>query len=183
MKGRLPATYWDWAAGASFSFGRRFFEAAEAAGAAAGDAATPKPRVVPDASASGPEGGEDADMAADLEADLAAAAKAAALGLGPPPAVTGVDLEIPFRLRSADDLQTPFSNYAGLALLLDFVWYQEQRMAVRRYLPMPTEEELGGFIPNSRFGSDHLPVSGLQGLGLFEISSQDWCHLVLIRQQ
>lgn len=34
-----------------------------------------------------------------------------------------MDLELPFRLRAADDLKTPFTNYVpGYKGLLDYIW-------------------------------------------------------------
>lgn len=37
--------------------------------------------------------------------------------------VTGVDLTLPYVLRSADDLKTPYTNYtSGYKALLDYVW-------------------------------------------------------------
>lgn len=41
-----------------------------------------------------------------------------------PIAVTGIDIASPFTLRSADDLQTPYTNYtSGYKALLDYVWW------------------------------------------------------------
>lgn len=38
--------------------------------------------------------------------------------------MSGVDLQLPFTLRSADDLQTPYTNYtSGYKALLDYVWW------------------------------------------------------------
>ena len=35
-----------------------------------------------------------------------------------------MDLQLPFTLRSADDLQTPYTNYtSGYKALLDYVWW------------------------------------------------------------
>lgn len=37
--------------------------------------------------------------------------------------VTGADISLPYVLRSADDLKTPYSNYtSGYKELLDYVW-------------------------------------------------------------
>ena len=41
---------------------------------------------------------------------------------------------------------------------LDYVWYDRDRLAVRREIPLPSETELQGFIPSERFPSDHLSV-------------------------
>lgn len=41
-----------------------------------------------------------------------------------PIAVTGIDITVPFLLRSADDLATPYTNYtSGYKALLDYVWW------------------------------------------------------------
>ena len=37
-------------------------------------------------------------------------------------------------------------------------------MAVRREIPLPTEEELVGWMPSKRFPSDHLSVSSCLSL-------------------
>jgi hypothetical protein len=42
--------------------------------------------------------------------------------------------------------------------LLDYVWYQPERVGVSSCLPIPTPDQLGGFIPNTRWPSDHLAV-------------------------
>ena len=44
----------------------------------------------------------------------------------------GVHLRAPYRLRSADDLQYPFSNYVrGYTGLLDYVWYEPEQLEVQ----------------------------------------------------
>jgi len=46
--------------------------------------------------------------------------------------VHGVQLRAPYQLRSADDLQYPFSNYVrGYTGLLDYVWYEPDRLEVQ----------------------------------------------------
>ena len=46
--------------------------------------------------------------------------------------VYGVHLRAPYQLRSADDLQYPFSNYVrGYTGLLDYVWYEPDRLDVQ----------------------------------------------------
>jgi len=42
---------------------------------------------------------------------------------------------------------------------LDYVFFERHRMTVRREIPLPSEEELAGWIPNQRFPSDHMSVS------------------------
>ncbi len=74
-------------------------------------------------------------------------------------AVNGIRLSIPYQLRSADDLQSPFTNYVqGYSGLLDYIWYEPQRMKVERAIPLPSLEEVKAFIPSERFPSDHLSV-------------------------
>lgn len=76
--------------------------------------------------------------------------------------VTGVPLSIPFQLRSADGLQTPFTNYVrGYSGLLDYVWFEPSRLKVDRAIPLPSLEEVQGYLPSQRFPSDHLSVSPL----------------------
>ena len=75
--------------------------------------------------------------------------------------VNGIPLSIPFQLRSADDLQTPFTNYVrGYCGLLDYMWYEPSRLKVERAIPLPTLEEVKGYVPSERFPSDHLSVRG-----------------------
>lgn len=77
-------------------------------------------------------------------------------------AVNGIPLSIPYKLRSADDLRSPFTNYVrGYSGLLDYIWYEPQRMKVERAIPLPSLEEVKAFIPSERFPSDHLSVSTL----------------------
>lgn len=73
----------------------------------------------------------------------------------------GLLLTTPFRLASADDLQTPFTTYCqGYVGLLDFVWFERGRMSVSRTIPLPTQEEVRHTcLPSERFSSDHLAVS------------------------
>ena len=63
------------------------------------------------------------------------------------------------RMASADQLNTPYTNYVGTYTgALDYVFYEPGRLAVRRQIPLPPEEALQGFIPSSAFPSDHLAV-------------------------
>jgi len=60
---------------------------------------------------------------------------------------------------SADDLATPYTNYtSGYQALLDYVWYDPQRLTVTKQLPQPSHHLLSGFIPSQNFPSDHLAV-------------------------
>ena len=72
-----------------------------------------------------------------------------------------VYLTCPFgSLRSADDLMLPYTNYVkGYQGLLDYIFLEPGRMDVKRLLPMPTLQDLTGFIPSERFPSDHIAVS------------------------
>ena len=46
--------------------------------------------------------------------------------------VYGVHLRAPYHLRSADDLQYPFSNYVrGYTGLLDYIWYEPDQLEVQ----------------------------------------------------
>lgn len=144
QSGRLPASFWDWAAGADF----RFVKDEDALGAEEGQ--------------NGGSNG-DADMPqADVGAahgDSGRAADGACSGNGAASSISGADLSSPFVLCSADELKTPFTNYVrGYTGLLDYVWYQPERMRLRTYYPQPPAEELEGWIPSERFPSDHLSV-------------------------
>jgi mRNA deadenylase 3'-5' endonuclease subunit Ccr4 len=73
--------------------------------------------------------------------------------------VLGLDLQVPYALRSADDLKTPYTNYtSGYQALLDYVWYPPQRLRVTQQLAVPSPEQMTGYIPNAAFPSDHLAV-------------------------
>ncbi len=89
-----------------------------------------------------------------------AAAAAAQEGASSAVAVVGIDVALPFPpLRSADDLATPFTNYtSGYKALLDYVWYPHEALRVVKAHPVPTEAQLGSFIPSPVFPSDHLAV-------------------------
>lgn len=49
-----------------------------------------------------------------------------------------------------------FCRYQGA---LDHIFYEPDRMQIQREIPLPSEEELQGWIPSKRFPSDHLSVS------------------------
>lgn len=53
-------------------------------------------------------------------------------------------------------------RYSGL---LDYVWYEPARLAVRRVLPQPPAAELAGWLPSQRHPSDHLAV----------VADLEWC--------
>lgn len=75
------------------------------------------------------------------------------------PAVTGVDVSVPFALRSADGGRYEFTNYVrGYTGLLDYVFYQPERMRAREPLSLPGAAELAGWIPSQRFPSDHISL-------------------------
>ncbi|KAK9846341.1 hypothetical protein WJX81_001906 [Elliptochloris bilobata] len=136
QSGRLPADHWDWTMGAGFSFAPEEDE----------PAASPDPAGAP--------------AAASTAGGAAATEGAGGLGgAGNGGAVHGVDLEHGFRLASVDSLATPFTNYVrGYSGLLDYVWHEPGRMAVRRVLPQPPAKELAGWLPSERRPSDHLAV-------------------------
>lgn len=73
--------------------------------------------------------------------------------------ITGIPLSVPFQLRSADGLQTPFTNYVrGYSGLLDYIWFEPSRLKVERAIPLPSLEEVQGYLPSQGFPSDHLSV-------------------------
>ncbi len=75
------------------------------------------------------------------------------------PAVIGVDVTVPFSLRSADAGRYEYTNYVqGYSGLLDYVFFQPERMCAREALPLPGAAELAGWLPSQRFPSDHLSL-------------------------
>ena len=62
---------------------------------------------------------------------------------------------------------------------LDYIFYERNRMSVRREIPLPSEEELYGWIPNERFPSDHMSVSILPWLLFPSVTSLHLQHVVL----
>ena len=100
-----------------------------------------------------------ADAATSKQADTDDEAKRSSSSQDPAQ-VNGISLSIPFQLRSTDELQSPFTNYVrGYSGLLDYIWYEPQRLKVERAIPLPSLEEVQAFIPSQRFPSDHLSVS------------------------
>ena len=74
-------------------------------------------------------------------------------------AVSGVDLDSPFDLSTADDMITEFTNYVqGYQGLLDYIWYQNNCIQVKNVAPCPGKEQLGGYLPSYQYPSDHLAV-------------------------
>ncbi|EFJ50866.1 hypothetical protein VOLCADRAFT_88222 [Volvox carteri f. nagariensis] len=186
-RGKLPADYWDWVQGAAFKWGMgeedaeamaqgtAQIAAAAAAVAAAKPAAAVEEQATPASPAAVPGNGsavphaaspttavDTASASASLSSLFAAdghAFDSAAAAPHSPIAVTGIDITSPFVLRSADDLATPYTNYtSGYKALLDYVWYEESALRVVRSVPIPSEGELGSFIPSPAFPSDHLAV-------------------------
>jgi 2',5'-phosphodiesterase len=148
--GRLPARWWDWAAGARFAWGAA--ARGEGGEGADGDG---------DGDGNGDGDGDgDGDAAAEDAGPAVDPSVSAAAGALPTlPAVVGLDLASPFGpLAAADGMATPFTNFVrGYRGLLDYVWASPAD-AVAAALPPPGEAELGGFLPNARFPSDHLAV-------------------------
>eukprot|EP00884_Botryococcus_braunii_P003659 jgi/Botrbrau1/13294/Bobra.27_2s0014.1 len=132
-KGQIPASFWDWAYATFFSYRKDADEAAEEGLEAKPEAGDSNGTEASGSIPSGlPENGD---------------------------TFPGLHLTIPFSLASADSLETDFTNYVrGYRGCLDYVWYEPEKMMVRRAIPLPAEEELNGWIPSPRFPSDHLAV-------------------------
>lgn len=133
--GGLPASHWDWAAGAHFSFGN-------------GRGAQPAP--------------SDDDAAAPAEEAEAArpdGSRAAAVTL-PQVDVTGVDLQLPSSFRSAHALdESAVSNYVpGYHGLLDYIWCEVGGVRPVHAYQLPTPAQLRSYVPDGVNPSDHLPV-------------------------
>jgi 2',5'-phosphodiesterase len=134
--GRVPADHWDWQFGVAFRWDKDEEDGGDG-GAGAG------------------EGGELSKMV-HTEVEAAAPAPPRAGASGPVP---GVPLASPFDLVAADGLASAFTNHVrGYQGLLDYVWLEAGALEVRRLVPLPSEEELGGYLPSRRFPSDHLAV-------------------------
>ncbi|KAL0032363.1 hypothetical protein WJX79_007177 [Trebouxia sp. C0005] len=136
--GHLPHDFWDWDFSAGFSWGPDADEEEAHPAEAAADGVEPM-------AASQQLAETEAAAGSSSDQDLSA--------------VNGISLSIPYQLRSADDLHSPFTNYVrGYSGLLDYIWYEPQRMKVERAIPLPSLEEVKAFIPSERFPSDHLSV-------------------------
>lgn len=75
-------------------------------------------------------------------------------------AVKNVSLSQPFAMDSA--CGTPdYTNYTHLfAACLDYIFYQCDRLEVKQYVPLPSNEELKAniAIPSVVFPSDHVSL-------------------------
>ncbi|MEW5308605.1 MAG: hypothetical protein WDW38_000550 [Sanguina aurantia] len=155
QNGGVSSGHWDWIQGAPFRWGMQE-EDGEAVAEAAASLCTPAATSAPATSSAE---GMDVDVTVTTAAAAVAAVAEATGKVYPLPLVTGLDLTNPFKLRSADDLKTPYTNYtSGYKALLDYVWYEPARLEVLSTVPMPSEEVLAGFIPSPVFPSDHLAV-------------------------
>lgn len=116
--------------------------------------------VLPTCHAEAKQSQASTDGTADAPSTAAASSGADSNGTAEATAqVTGIPLSVPFQLRSADGLQTPFTNYVrGYAGLLDYIWYEPSRLKVDRTIPLPSLQEVQGYLPSERFPSDHLSV-------------------------
>ena len=157
-KGRLPAGFWDWQYGAGFRWGKGEDGEGDAAGEAAG-AAGQQAQAAAAADAGGQDGtgefGEVSKMqhsAVEHAAPASPSARAAgAAAAGEEAAfVTGVDLEIPFRLAAADALRTPFTNHVkGYQGLLDYIWCAARARRRTRPARLPCRGRLHSLSPRA----------------------------------
>ena len=72
----------------------------------------------------------------------------------------GVTLGHQVALASSDALQTSFTNYVrGYVGTLDYIFYEATRLHVKKFVPLPCEEEVAKTaLPSQRFPSDHLSL-------------------------
>lgn len=177
-QGNLSSTYWDWAFGINFKWQKDEEEQGDdgkdstgGGGGACGDKtknnSTPGPEIASNTEQSNGvtgsihsvisginEGGEVQKM---LHTDVDHLCPSSPRS--PAEKVPGIDLELPFALAAADNLRSNVTNYVrGYEGLLDYVWYQPGRLEVERIIPVPPSDQLGGYIPNKRYPSDHLAV-------------------------
>ena len=192
-RGQLPADFWDWRDGADFSFrgaGDAEEDAHAAAAlektAAAAAAATADAAAAAASAADGVASASGAQSAApdisstptteaaldDMEGSVAEAEASPENAMSTETVsqtaadrggIVGLDVTIPFQLRSADGLRTEFTNYVrGYSGALDYVWYEPARLRVLREVPLPSKLEVESFLPSQRFPSDHLSVRQLE---------------------
>ena len=141
-EGRLPAGFWDWAYGADFRYEADGVDSPSAALAAAEEA-------------KGAAGAADGSPPSPPSPT--------APGLPPPPPTSGFvppDLALPLRLRPADGLATPFTNYVrGYQGLLDYVWSDPSKLRPAAWVPLPPAPSLAAsYLPSQAWPSDHLAV-------------------------
>ena len=135
--GALDKGYWDWKFGKDFAWG---------------------------SAARGEDQGEDQSEGAAAAGGGGGGGGTGAADIVPRPddasgAVAGMDLTSPFALRSADGMEPEFTNYVrGYQGLLDYVWYDTEHIRANGTAPMPTKEQLGGYLPCAQYPSDHLAV-------------------------
>ncbi|KAL4445318.1 hypothetical protein ABPG77_011143 [Micractinium sp. CCAP 211/92] len=174
--GSVHADFWDWWYGAEFKWEKGAdaeqdgeADGQEEAPAAAGSAPAAAQQQAGAAVAATSSGDEYGEVSKQLHSAVehvqppGSPAAHSSPGAGNQQQfVAGVDLQIPFSLRSADDLRTPFTNYVkGYQGLLDYIWYEPSALEMARDVPLPTLAEMGGpegYLPSQRFPSDHLPV-------------------------
>lgn len=162
-KGNLPSDYWDWAFGVNFKWKKQ--EEAEGAEQSTTTPATNKESKKPKTTkpeegnttsnvAGTAEGGEISKMLhTEVERRHPSSPRS------PEELVPGVSLTSPFALAAADRLRSNVTNYVrGYEGLLDYVWYESDALVVDKVIPVPAKEQLGGYIPNRRYPSDHLAV-------------------------
>ena len=128
--GRLSCTHWDWAFGVNFAWERD-----DGDGDNDGDGGEVEKMVRTEVEGLRPESKEGGGV------------------------VAGVSLSSPFSLSPADGLRSNVTNYVnGYEGLLDYVFYDTERIAVEQVIPVPESSTLGGFIPNRQYPSDHVAV-------------------------
>ena len=146
-QGHLPGSHWDWQSGADFTFTKDFDD--QAAGGTTPNQVAPQ--QASDASAAASCRPSEADIHPGWHQHPASNPNL--------PSFWAHDLSIPRRLASADGFKNPFTNYVrGYTGALDYVLYDPGELSVVRQIPLPSEDELQGWIPSQCFPSDHLAV-------------------------
>lgn len=133
-QGKVPSDHWDWAFGVDFKWERDEEDGSADAGVK--------------------EGGEVEKMVhTEVEGRRPSSPRS------PCEIVPGVALEAPCALVAADGLRSGVTNYVkGYQGLLDYVWIEPGAMEVAQLVPVPSTDQLGGYLPSQRFPSDHLAV-------------------------
>lgn len=174
-QGKLPSNYWDWAYGVNFKWEKEAEEEEEVANGGTGSAKGDKKKNknikiasdtdqnngkdgvsgVTNSILSGINEGGEVQKMLHTEIDHLKPSSPRSRA----EKVPGIDLELPFALAAADKLRSNVTNYVrGYEGLLDYIWYQPGRLEVERIIPVPSSDQLGGYIPNKRYPSDHLAV-------------------------
>jgi hypothetical protein len=74
--------------------------------------------------------------------------------------VTGVHLKLPRAFTSTHDIHSMnvTNHVPDFSGVLDYIWCEKDRVRVTVAHRVPSPDEVGGYLPNEKHPSDHLPV-------------------------